>query len=141
MLPDDSPWLGLSFQMAIDTVNPAIALVPGSSYTVAAYNLASDILVNWAGDVSPPTPWPGDGSADFNPKKLGYFAYLRDEWNINGFVAGVIQSSADESTSESMVVPEAFKDLMIGDLQNLKTPWGRAYLAIAQKVGTAWGLS
>ena len=40
-----------------------------------------------------------------------------------------------------MTVPKAFDELTIGNLQNLKTPWGRVYLGIAQSYGTLWGLS
>ena len=60
---------------------------------------------------------------------------------INSFVAGVIESSADESTSQSMKVPDQFEGLTIADLQNLKTPWGRTYLGIAQSIRTDWGIS
>jgi hypothetical protein len=56
-------------------------------------------------------------------------------------VAGVIGSSADETTSESLVVPEAMKNLTLQNLQNLKTPYGRQYLYFAQAFGTNWGLS
>lgn len=70
-----------------------------------------------------------------------YFQALRKSWNISGFVPGVISASSDESTSESLVVPEAFKNLMLSDLQNLKTPYGRQYLEFAQMTGTLWGVS
>jgi hypothetical protein len=37
--------------------------------------------------------------------------------------------------------PEAMKTFTLANLQNLKTPWGREYLAIAQRAGTTWGLT
>ena len=62
-----------------------------------------------------------------------YFADLRKLFKINSFVAGVIESSHDATTGQSFAVSDAMKDLTFSDLQLLKTPWGRAYLAIAQK--------
>jgi hypothetical protein len=70
-----------------------------------------------------------------------FFATARTNYGINSFVAGVIGSSADETTSESLVVPEAMKNLTLQNLQNLKTPYGRQYLYFAQAFGTNWGLS
>ena len=71
-----------------------------------------------------------------------YFAYSRKVWNIYGFVSGVVQSTNDESSGVSMVVQEAAKNFTLGDLQNLKTPYGRKYLSFAQDYGpSAWGLS
>lgn len=71
-----------------------------------------------------------------------YFAGLRGQYGIDNVSTGVVSETHDESTGSSFVVPEQFKDLTIGDLQNLKTPYGRAYMAFAQKYGqTLWGLS
>jgi hypothetical protein len=53
----------------------------------------------------------------------------------------VVVSADDASTSGSFNIPEQFNGLTIGDLQNLKTPYGRQYLAIAQKYGELWGIS
>lgn len=133
--PSGSAPLSYAYDWAKATVNVALARVAGPIYQLAVYNLGGDLLVNWAPDV-PGVEYPTD-----NPDHLGYFAYLRQKWDLNGFVAGVINSSADEGTSESLTVAKAFEELQISDLQNLKTPWGRAYLGIAQKYGTAWGLT
>ena len=71
-----------------------------------------------------------------------FFSDLRKKMNIDGFVSGVISSSGDEGTNQSMVVQEAAKQFTLKDLQNLKTPWGRTYLGLAQSFGpTTWGLS
>jgi hypothetical protein len=137
-LPTDSPVPGYAFNFALTTVNPALQIACGptpnawSAYTVAVYNLAADILINWAQD-------PQDEPAYKN--ELQYFAWLRDSYGINQFVAGVIQSSSDEGTSQSMVVPDQFKGLTIGQLTNLRTPYGRQFLSISQSFGTLWGLS
>lgn len=124
VLPDDSNYLVWAYDVALAIVNRALAAVP-PIYMLAIYNLAGDNLINYAQDTPPST----------------YFADLRKTWGINSFVAGVITSSSDEGTSESLTVPDAFKNLTIADLQNLKTPYGRTYLGFAQRYGTLWGIS
>jgi hypothetical protein len=62
-------------------------------------------------------------------------------FNMLGFVPGVVQASADQGTSSTLLVPEFFKNLTIGDLNFLLTPWGREYLAYAQDFGDLWGMS
>ena len=131
VLPANSAIIPYVYNMALNTVNVALAGVPNvdptqpSIYAVAVYNLAGDYLVNFAPDQSAQT----------------YFADLRKSFGVNSFVSVVINSTSDEGTSESMTVPKAFDELTIGNLQNLKTPWGRVYLGIAQSYGTLWGLS
>jgi len=126
-LPDNSPYITDAYNAAIDVVNDYIASVSSTMYDNAVYNYGTDYLLNWAPDQSGQT----------------YFADVRSKNNLNltGFAAGVIESASDEGTSESLHVPESFDNLMIGDLQLLKTPYGRAYLAIAQKFGPLWGLT
>jgi hypothetical protein len=125
VLPDNSPDIDTSLALAQEIVNPVIDCVSPRIFDWATYNLAGDYLINIAQDQSGQT----------------FFADLRKEWNINGFVGGVVQNTYDETTGESMAMPEFIKDLTFSDLQNLKTPYGRQYLAIAQKWGTNWGLS
>ena len=131
-LPDDSPWIGATFDFALKTVNMDLQVVDGGSpaypsyYAIAVYNFGMAMLVEWAPDQSGQT----------------YFAALRDRFKIFSFIAGAISSSSDNGTSQSIDVADAFKGLTIADLQMLKTPWGRAYLGMAQNAGpTIWGLS
>lgn len=131
-LPTSSPIIPIAYQIALEIVNQALACVPASSpstpslYALAVYNLAGDRLINYAPDQAGQT----------------YFADLRKTLNISGFVGGVISSTADQGTSESLVVPDAMKGLTFADLQTLKTPYGRTYLGIAQSYGpSVWGLS
>lgn len=122
----------MALSVALAVVNPALCAagympgvagtVPVSIYTLAVYNLAGDNVINYAPDIAAP------------PNNT-YFADLRKSFDTNGFVSGVIQSASDESTSESMVVQEAAKNFTLANLQNLKTPWGRTYLAFAQSYG------
>lgn len=71
-----------------------------------------------------------------------YFATIRRQFKLASTVPGVIASTSDLSTSVSLDNPDFMKGLTLENLQLLKTPWGRAYLSIAQKYGpTIWGLS
>jgi hypothetical protein len=131
------------YNLAIAIVNSALELVDGgdltlagptatpSYYTWAVYNLAGHFLVLFAQD--DPTLTPPDNT---------YWQTLRTSMNLNSFVAGVIQSSSDVSTSQSLAVPDFVKNLTVADLGYLQTPWGRAYMAFAQAYGpTIWGLT
>lgn len=131
-LPDNSPVIGMAYNVAKTIVNETLQVVGSANpayptiYALAVYNLAGDALVNYAHDVN--------GS--------DYFAKLRASLNLAGFVPGVISSSSDESTSQSLVTPEAMNNLTFANLQQLKTPWGRTYLSFAQSYGpTVWGIS
>lgn len=73
---------------------------------------------------------------------LAFFSGLRTQWNVLGLVPGVVQSTGDQGTNTSLVVPEFFKTMTLEQLDLIKTPWGRAYLAYAQKAGpTVFGVS
>lgn len=125
VLPDGSQSITDAYDMAVAIVNLTLNVVP-AVYTLAVYNLAGDNLVNWAMDVAGQT----------------YFAELRKELGVNNFAAGVVTSASDESTSTSLATPDYMKKLTLSDLQNLKTPYGRQYLAFAQRYGPgAWGVS
>ncbi len=96
-------------------------------YLRAVYCLATDRLLNIGQD-------PTNNSTTF-------FASLRTQFAITSFIAGVISSSSDESTSQSIAVAESLNTLTLPDLQNLKTPWGREYLGYAQQGAPIWGVS
>lgn len=124
-LPECNPAVADAYCYAIDIVSLQIRQASRHLYDLAVYNLATDYLINWAPD----------------PVGQTYFSDLRKNYKITAFVAGVISSTSDEGTAESMVVPDSFKNFLIGDLQLLKTPFGQAYLGIAQKVGSLWGVT
>lgn len=149
VLPDSSPVIGMAFAVALSIVNPALRCIPipaaDSSgarlngggltiYALAVYNLAASNLFSFAQDA--------EDAPLVTGSKLPYFADKRDKWHINEFVSGVIQSSGDESTNNSMVVQEAAKNFTIANLTQLKDPYGRQYLSLAQSYGpSTWGLS
>ena len=130
-LPSNSPSIEWAYANSLMFVNPALAVVGvslhinTSLYIEAVYNLGGDLLVNYAPD---------------QPGRT-YFQDLRKSMNLTSFSSGVVQSASDSGTSDSLAVPEALTNLTIGQLQNLKTPWGRRYLSIAQTYGTMWGVS
>lgn len=71
-----------------------------------------------------------------------YFAGLRAQYGIDTVSTGVVTASYDQGTGSSFLNPDQMKEFTLGDLQTLKTPYGRAYMAFAQKYGqTLWGLS
>lgn len=142
ILPDDSGVIPFAYAVALATVNPQLKCVciptvpPTSIYALAVYNLAGDRLLNYAHDLPGAAIWPGsDPPAPF-------FTWYRSQHDMSAFVSGTVQATHDESSGVTMVVPDAFKNLTIGDLANLKTPYGQQYLAFAQDFGPElWGIS
>ena len=130
-LPDDNYSIEWAYANSLMIVNPTLSLVGvrepimTTLYVEAVYNLGGDNLINYAPD---------------QPGRT-YFADLRRSMNITSFAAGLVQSASDSGTSDSLAVPDALKNLTISQLQNMKTPWGRRYLAIAQTYGTMWGVA
>lgn len=124
-LPDNDPSVSLSLQMAVEIINPDLQAISVFIADQATYNLAADYLINIAQDQ------PGQK----------FFSDLRLRWNIFGFVPGVVSGSNDESTGQTLMNPEFMKNFSLANLQNLKSPYGRQYLAYAQSYGTMWGIS
>lgn len=151
-LPASSPFPQYALDNAVAIVNPALSnacaggwpagYVSGSNlgsliYIEAVYNLATSNLLNYCPDVVPSVVYPPGDAAG-----LGFFAYTRNKWDMTSFIGGVINSTSDEGTSESMTVPDYFQLFTVADLQTLKDPYGRRYMGLAQKYGSnLWGLS
>jgi len=124
-LPDTEPVIEMAFDLARAQVNRDLARVSHHLYCLAVYNLAADHVINFAPDQT----------------HRDYFKKTKERLGIDVFVPGVISSSGTSPTSESTLNPEFMKTMTMGNLQNLKTPYGRQYLAFAQCVGTMWGMS
>lgn len=143
-LPDTSPFITLAYCLAKSIVNTAFLAVDVLIYQQMVYNLAGSNLLNIATDPvinGKVVPYPPN-DAKSKDEGIGFFTYSRGQYNMLGFVSGVIQAAADEATSESMVVPDSLRGLTLMNLQQIKDPWGRAYLAMAQDYGpAAWGIS
>lgn len=131
-----------AYEAALLIVNQQFNCISPPVYTMMVFNLAGNNLINWAPDVAsnPPTFYRTAEECG-GSVGIGYFAFLRQDMDLNGFVPGVISASYDQGTGESLVVPDALKGLTIADLQTLKTPWGRTYMGFAQQFGDAWGLT
>lgn len=130
VLPDGSDVIATAFQVAVEIVSVLLNVASPIMYTLAVYNLAGDNLINYAQDLPGAAVVPGSGDPG-----LPFFAWTRKQWDVNGFVSGVISGAHDETTGSTLVVQDAAKNFTLSDLQNLKTPYGRQYLAIAQRYG------
>jgi len=119
VLPEGSPWIGYAFKQAL-AMCLCVPACQGVGYTLAVYNLGGHTLIRIAQDV-------GNGSTFFTEQRQRYGLLLLS--------AGVVQASSDETTSDTLAVPDAIANLTIGDLQYMKTPWGREYLSYAQDFG------
>lgn len=118
-------WLEISFQVAMSIVNDDLAIT-GPTYPLAVYNLGADILINIA-----PDP-PGNGQR-FMEKQRELYSILKP-------ISGAITTGSGDGGTASVLNPEFLKRITQSQLQNMKTPWGRAYLGIAASVGTLWEL-
>ena len=89
------------------------------------------------------SPNPGVASIGANAVvSMTFFSALRTQLKMNAFFPGMVQGAGDQGTSASFDSPEFFKGLSLYDLQLMKSPWGRSYLALAQKAGPAvWGIN
>jgi hypothetical protein len=125
-LPDASADITTSYNLALEIVNLNMAGISSTVYTACVYNLAGDILINIAVDQTGQT----------------FFADLRTRFGINSFTPGVVSESHDGTSGQSLLNPDFMGSLTLSNLQNLKTPYGRQYLAYAQSLGpVAWGVS
>lgn len=127
-LPDNSDSFTYAYEVALEVVNLTLQGMSPLIYRLAVYNLGGDNLINWTPNQPPPaTP--------------GYWSKLRDDFGCLKFQGGTVNSSSDESTSVGIATVEGLTELTLGQLQNLKTPYGRAYLNYASTWGTNWGIS
>ena len=124
ILPDNIPTIEFSYNFAINICTDLLSIIPQIPgqflYITAVYNLAGDTLLTYGIDQTGQT----------------FFKQAQQKYQLNTFVSGVVTFAGDEGTQTSLTVPEAMKNLTIGNLQNLKTPYGRTYLQIAQDFGS-----
>jgi hypothetical protein len=140
VLADDSIYIPMSYWPAQTLCNDWLYLVgnaepmPQEQPTIratAVYNLAGAILCQIAQD-----------DPDLEPPWNTYWADMRKQFGLNGFVPGVIQSSADQGTSASYKVSSFYDSLTPAELMLMQTPWGRTYMSIASWYGpTVWGIT
>jgi hypothetical protein len=120
------PSLSESLAVALAEVNELINLASPLLYTKAVYNLAADRLINFGVDV------PGQT----------LLADARKKFDLVALNVGIVNSASDQGTSGSYVIPQQMQTFTMSDLQLMKTPFGRAYISIAQAYGpTLFGIS
>ena len=124
VLPDNAPVIEFSYNMAINICTDLLVTIPQIPgeflYITAVYNLSTDTLLTYAQDQSGQT----------------FFTQVQQKYQLHALVPGVISFACDEGTQSTMVVPDSFKHMTLANLQNLKTPYGRTYLGIAQDFGS-----
>lgn len=125
VLPDNSPIILQSYQVASENVYQGIASLGTVTYSLAVYNYATDYLISWAID-TPPSE---------------FFTVLRSRYGLNRFSGGLTTSAGDQGTSGGVQISDSLRGLNVAELQQLKTPFGRAYLAIAMPFAAVWGVS
>jgi len=114
-----------AFQIALDIVPKDFANTVPDIYTLTVYNWGGSQLIQW--------------QQDYAGQK--FFADARQAYGMNNFVAGVISSASDVSTSETLTIGKGLQNLQLLDLQAIKDPYGRQALAFMQTIGTLWGLT
>jgi len=117
-------WVNNTLAVALAMVNSQL-MAQAIMYNLAVYNYAADRLINFAQDQNGQT----------------WFEKTRKECQLNSQTVGVIASSFDQGTGQSILNPEQMRMFTVTNLQMLKTRPGQAYLGIAQSVGTLYGLS
>lgn len=113
-----SEYFDWAFNRALNQALYAPTIV-AIEYVLAVYNLGVDRFIRLAMD---------DGQGTF-------YQDQRKTFNILDFRPGVVMASGDNSTSQTLVVPEYYRELPMWAQQLLKTPWGRDYIAYAQMYG------
>lgn len=124
-LPSNSGYISWALSYAEEMTLLVLNAVGQDYYCFAVYCLGTSFLINWCPD----------------QPDMTYFADLRQQWNITGFVGGTVASSADVATSESLNVPEFLNGLTMTNLGQLNDPYGRAWMAANQELGAIWGIS
>jgi len=124
-LPLNSPWPGYAFNQAQSLV-PCYSTVSAIQFVLATYNCAGHILLKITPDQQ--------GQA--------FFAGVRKDMKLLEPQIGAIVSSSDNGSSNSFAVGDGMRNMTIGDLDFMRTPMGRDYLAYLQDFGPGvWGLS
>lgn len=130
--PDD--WLQVAYDESVNLTYWALATVPSqitspSLYAMAVYNLGCALLLEFSID---------DPNAD---PPVTFWNDLRSKLGLNSFSFGIVNSAADQGTSQGMMIPDIFQGMTLMDLQLAKSPWGRKYLMIAGQWGAIWGIT
>jgi len=114
-----------AFAVAKDIVPQDFLTLSPDIYTLTVYNYGGSLLLQWQQDIRGQT----------------FFADARQAYGMNSFVAGVISSASDVSTSETLAIGQGLQNLDLISLEAVKNPYGRQAIAYMQSIGTLWGLT
>jgi hypothetical protein len=124
-LPSDSPYIPWALSYAEELTLLVLRAVGQDFYCFAVYCLATSFLLNWCPDTPPST----------------FFADARADMKLTSFTPGVVNSAADQGTSDGLLSPEFLSGITLANLQQLRDPYGRQWLAMNQELGPIWGIS
>jgi hypothetical protein len=124
-LPANSPYIAWALSYSEEMTLGVFRAIGQDFYCFAVYLLATSFLINWC------------------PDQLGqtYFQTARNGFGISSFTGGTVQSASDQGTSAGLDAPDFIKGLTPGQLQALKDPFGRQWLAMSAELGPIWGIS
>ena len=112
------PTFAAAYDLAID-IGMTCGNMPGTLYTRAVYSLGADRFIRIAQDPSGDT----------------FYTTQRQTYAIFEFRPGVVMASGQGPTSQTLVVPDWYRELSLSNQELLKTPWGRQYMGYAQMYG------
>lgn len=124
-LPANSPYIAWALSFSEEMTLQVLRAVGQDFYCFAVYLLATSFLINWCPDQ------PGQT----------FFTDTRKSLDIAGFTGGTVQSASDQGTSAGLDAPDFIKGLTPGQLQALRDPFGRQWLAMMADNGPIWGIS
>jgi len=125
VMPDGDPGFDYAYAFALQWIPQTLNCVSGVMYTAAIYNWGVSLLI------------------EFQQDQVGqtFFADLRKQFGTSNFVPGVISTTADQATSDSLTIGTALSNMNLIDLQRATDPFGRRALAMMSALGPYWGLS
>lgn len=129
--PAGYPPQAWALAFALEIVSEYIAAASCLMYVRAVYCLAADRLINFGAD-QPQQTWLATAREQYGITKTNAQTGAVVFTNL---AMGVVSMASDNGSATSILNPDQLKGLTIMDLSNLRTPWGREYLAIAQAVG------
>lgn len=116
--PSDSEYFQWAFNWSMADAMTCPNM-PAIRYVLAVYDLGADRFITIAQD-----------------DNLGtFYQTQRTQFGVLEFRPGVVMASGDNSTSQTLVVPDWYRELPLAAQEQIKTPWGRRYLAYAQMYG------
>ncbi len=124
-LPSNSVYLSYALnysqEVALSSPGGIGPVISGTAppYVMAVYNLGLHMLLKITPDQAGET----------------FFAEERSKYELGALKSGVVLASADQATSQTLVVPEFMKYLTLSELDYMKTPYGRMYMEYAQMYG------